>query len=223
VTFVIPKSYKNKAIRVNLVDEGINGGGYGVLQFPPNMLRDGWNVTITESSQQQQDSSSGSNECEKIKPAEKASISIDIKVTDSYGNPVNRFNNSFALKLFGLLKSQEHSACIGYRSRDDEDWSCGDSNTEKQPTKSNSVFVVQSDFDHLTSFAVLLGGSGINECGWGWIEYASMGMIGGSFAFTILMVLLHCFSGDFRAWISGRDERRVMLEIKRRVKLQIEH
>jgi len=216
ITFVVTDNDRDKPIQLNLVHKGTGSGGLGAVAFPPNMLQDGWNVTITQGSAQQD--TSESDGCGSANSYGIASIPIKIEITDSDGNPVNHFNNSFELTLFGILNDQHESACLGYRSQDDDDWSCDQSTTDKQSTRSNSVFVVKSKFDHLTSFAVLLGGSSMNGCRWGWIEYASMGMIGGAVALTLLSIVLHCFSEQFRALIHGQDERRAISSIQRKVK-----
>jgi len=183
------------------------------------MLREGWNVTIVQSSQQH-DSISESNDCEKSKPLETASIQIEIQITDSHGNPVNHFNKSFNLTLFGTLKNQQPSACLGYRSRGDADWSCDESKTNMQWTKVDSVYMVSSSFDHLTSFAVLLGESNSVNCGWGWIEYASMGIIGGSIMLVTLAISLYYYSGQFRVLLRGQDERKALSSIEKKIKLR---
>jgi len=212
VSYVIANRDRNRSIRVNLVNRG-NSGGLGAVEFPPNMLHPGWNITIRLSPQNQQQSSSSSGCGDDNVLTETASVAIEIQVTDSHGDPVRHFDNSFGLSLFGILRNID-DICLGYRSQYDEDWNCDDSGTKARSTNTRSVFVVESEFDHLTSFAVLLGGSN-NRCGWGWIEFASMGMIGGAIVLTLVVMILHCCSYQFRALVAGADERKEMIKIEK--------
>jgi len=208
VSFEVSKHYRNKNLRVNLLNKR-DGGGFGDLVFPANIFREGWNVTIRQSYQEQ---SSSDNGCGNDKSSKTGSIAVDIEVTKSNGDRVNHFDKSFTLSLFGILGAGTESTCLGYRSNERDDWNCDDKqDTNVQSIKTESVFGVESQFDHLTSFAVLLGGSTPGECaGWGWIEYASMGMIGGAILLTIISILLHCCSYQFRVLVSGSDEKKAM-------------
>jgi len=192
-----------------------DNGGVGQLLFAPNMLHPGWNVSITTVDDPSMGSADG---CDDNEP-EAVSHVLEIQVTDEKGHPVKHFDNSFQLSLYAVIKGVSKDACLGYSNSKGEGWKC-DGKTNINATGSSSVFLVDTTSDHLTSFAVLLGSSN-NGCGWGWVEIASLVMIGSAIFLVGLITVLFCSFPAFRAKIRGRNEEAAIQSIKRAMELKL--
>jgi len=212
--YTVNKKDKDKTIVINLANS--ENGGVGQLVFAPNMLRPGWNVSITstdDSSMRSSNSDCGDNELEAVSPV------LEIRVTDDKGRPVKHFEKSFQLSLYAVLKDGDltKDACLGYSNNKQEGWKC-DGVTNFNSTGSSSVFLVDTTSDHLTSFAVFLGGAGgLGEsgCEWSWVQVASLVMIGCAVSFTVVINGLYCAVPAFRSFLGGSNEEAVMKRIRR--------
>jgi len=218
----ITKDDKGKTIEINISNEG--NRGVGQLEFPPGMLHEGWIVLIQSVDPS---ISNNSNNCENnIEPA---SAVLKIQVIDSDGNQVKHFNQSFQLSLYAVIKDSSKDVCLGYSNNDNEGWKC-DTESMLNSTGSSSVFLVKTKSDHLTSFAVLLGsGFGDLNCGWGWIEIASLAMLASTAFFSSVVVSLYCISTPFRTLIKGRNDkaarkrmRRTLQNVRRTMMLELQ-
>jgi len=197
-------------ILINIASEG--NGGVGQLVFAPNMLHEGWNVSIRTVDNPSLHST-GNCDSQELKAA---SHLLEIEVTDEDGNPVKHFgNNRFQISLYAVLADLNKEACLGYSNNDDEGWKCA-STTNINSTGSSSVFLVDTTSNHLTSFAVLLGSNNnLDGCGWGWVEIASLVMIGSTICLVSLINTLYCVSPRFRNVIRGTNEEAVMKSLQR--------
>jgi len=227
IEYTVTKEDQNKNILLNIVDDGGGddkaGGTIGWVQFPPNALKPGWNVTI-RASDHQKTSSSGSNDCgedsDGNQSLEAASVPLEIEVTDSKGRPVRHFSKDFQISLYGLIDQRDlagsSSVCLGYAQSKDDSWKC-DTEASVNATGTDSVYLVGTNSDHLTSFAVLLGSasSGRNGCGgWQWIPIASLAIIGGAFVCFTLVIVTFLHWRRFRAVIRGRNEEAAMRQLE---------
>jgi len=212
MSYTVTEQDKHKGIVLHLANG--DNGGVGRLEFAPNMLHPGWNIsirTVDDSSTK----SSNSGNCGD-RELEAVSRVLEIQVTDERGRPVKQFNNSFQLSLYAVLN--EHltkDACLGYSNNDNEGWKC-DGTTRINSTGSQSVWLVDTTSDHLTSFAVLLG-SFEGGCGWGWIEIASLVMLGCALCFINFVTALYCTVPAFRAIIRGGNEEVIMRGIQKAI------
>jgi len=223
----LTKREVEKTILVNIVSS--DNRGVGQLRIPPNMLREGWNVSI-RTVQVDNSAMTRRSECDdgqrRHNSVEAVSQVLEIEVTDSRGKPVKHFDHSFKLSLFAVIKDDHYrnnDVCLGYSNNydDDEGWKC-DGTSSINSTGESSVFLVETTSDHLTSFAVLLGSAGNGErdgCGstWGWIQIASLVITGTAIALVIIVTTLFYCSPPFRAWIMGRDEDAVMSYIRKAI------
>jgi len=216
IEVTITKEDVGKNILVNIA----NGDdlGVGQLLFLPDTLQEGWNISI-KTVDSPVTTTSNSNDCgDNADEFEAVSHILEIEVTDSNGNPVKHFDRSFQLSIYAVIKDSTQDVCLGYSNNDGQGWKC-DRESNINSTGSSSVFLVDTTSDHLTSFAVLLGdGSNRAGCGWGWIEIASLVMIGGAVSLMTLVNTLFCFSSSFRAWVTGRDEVAVMRSLQQKLR-----
>jgi len=217
-SFVVSKRYRNKQIDFNVEDS--SNRGIAKVEFPPNTLLPGWRVSITKAEESKSDDEA--KDCGKkssSKSKKEASTPFDIQVTNADGKEVSNFGNSFKLSLFasiGATGDTKH-ACLGYWKGKGDSKRCDDSSFKLKKTSSDSVYLVEAQVDHLTSFAVLLGDPGSNDgdCGWNWISIASLTILGSSFLLVISIVFAYCFSGRFRAVVTGSNEKRELSKLKK--------
>eukprot|EP01102_Stenamoeba_stenopodia_P014462 TRINITY_DN4806_c0_g1_i1.p1 TRINITY_DN4806_c0_g1~~TRINITY_DN4806_c0_g1_i1.p1 ORF type:complete len:324 (-),score=53.28 TRINITY_DN4806_c0_g1_i1:121-1092(-) len=217
--FVVTKRFVNKTVRVNILDS--DKGGVGWILFPPNMLRRGWNVSVVTSNE---DSTTKDDDCNGV-VVQQGSAAVDITITNAKGKFIRKFTQSFRLNLYGSVKGSNGQACVGFTNDDQRAWKCNnesdiDNQNQQKVTRDQSVLLVNTQSDHLTSFAVLLGASssrgGCGEDGnWGWIEIASLVLIGSSVFLVTLVTTLYCLSSSFRSLVTGVDEDAAILKLQR--------
>jgi len=217
IEVTVTKEDVGKNILVNIANEG--NMGVGQLRFRPDTLREGWNISIKTVDTPVM-TSSKPDDCGNSEEFEAVSHVLEIQVTDSDGNQVKHFDQSFQLSLYAVIKDSSQGVCLGYSNNDGQGWKC-DQESNINSTGSSSVFLVDTTSDHLTSFAVLLG-SGSNSiragCGWGWIEITSLAMIGCAVSLMTLVNSLYFCSSFFRAWITGRNEEARMRSIEKKLR-----
>jgi len=211
VTYTVTTRDRNKSILLNIV--GKDNKGVGQVLFPANMLQQGWNVTITSSDHPSTSSSDG--DCGETQTLEQTSTSVDIAVTNSKGREVRKFDKSFQLSLYSLIDDKSlDDICFGYSNNRDDGWRCNN-NIDLEKTSTMSVYLVNTKSDHLTSFAVLLGSTSGAGCEWGWIQIASLVILGSTIVFVLLTLALYQYSRVFRVLVTGHDEEEAIESIKK--------
>jgi len=158
------------------------------------VLHPGWTITVSDS--------------DRPKIETIVSTPFQIQVFNEDGQEVTHFRESYEMTLFGSMpkeQKEKSTACVGF-SKVGVRWTCNPGNNDTRPTREENVGFLKSQIDHMTSFAVLLGptvldnngkGNGDGD-GWGWIQIASLVIIGSAFVLSILIgILIHRLSkGD---------------------------
>jgi len=194
-TVTITEAYENKEILIYVSSD--DGKSVGSVSFPPNLLKVGWNVTISSTEATPQDV----NDCGDSSVF--ASNPFEIEVRNSRGKLVKKFDRPLNLSLFGRVHDWE-DVCVGYSEDKGRQWQCNPNDISSESTGTNGVYVVQTTSDHLTSFAVLLGSPTGSGCDWGWVETVSLALIATAICITIAVVIAFWFSTSLRKMISGR-------------------
>jgi len=194
-----------------------------IFEFPPDTLKVGWNVSVSNPSSYVIKSDSDDYRAFRF-----LSVPVQINVFDGRGQPVRQFNKPLNISLFIYDENNrsdgDDKSCFAYNSDEyDQDqgegWKCyGD--YDSQSTRTKRVWYATTTSNHLTSFAVLLGspvGFGGSNGGLDWISIASVAMIGSMLPFVTLIVVLYYLSESFRAIVGGWEAHRSITAIEGRL------
>jgi len=187
---------------INALDT--NGNFAFQFQFAAKALRKGWNVSISAGSEEVITTDPNSGSCGHTARRFLSPV-IQMKIFDENGNPVTNFDMPLNITTFAPFDFNKlQDVCFGYNSDDDTDWKCSD-DFEAHPTKTKDVALAKTVTYHLTSFAVMLGSTAMNDsdCGLDWIAIASIAMIVPAASACVLLGLLYNKSLLFRALVGG--------------------
>jgi len=225
-SFFLPSlSTPNIVCKLSIQD---NDGTAATFEFPPNELKVGWNVSVSDPSRDvlQDDRLDGGDEDgQNRKLVRFLSVPVQMNVFDEKGRPVRRFNKTFEISLFA--SSEYHSnndddRCVAFNSdeynENERGWECF-ANSSFRSTRTRGVTYATTSSDHLTSFAVLLGSpvgfSDDNQLDW--ISIASLAMIGSTLVALVLVVCAYYLSEQFRAVVGGWESHRSLRAIESRL------
>eukprot|EP01102_Stenamoeba_stenopodia_P013658 TRINITY_DN4466_c0_g1_i1.p1 TRINITY_DN4466_c0_g1~~TRINITY_DN4466_c0_g1_i1.p1 ORF type:complete len:796 (+),score=139.52 TRINITY_DN4466_c0_g1_i1:150-2390(+) len=205
VTTVSPSS-EGKPVVINVVsgDKSVVAS----LRFPPNILRPGWTVQIEPPVEVYNSSSSLETEDNCGGTSELRSPAFQVTVKDKKDREVTQFAKPFTMSSFASFSSSEdNSVCFGYiDDRTSDKWKCVSKEHLKTiKTRQRGIHYVETQVDHLTTFAVLLNGRDLSDgCNdFGWIDIVSLSMLGAALVFVTVIVLLFYLNMPFRAFVSG--------------------
>jgi len=230
VQFVVTPQFKDAQVRINLVSSR-DGTSVTTIDFPPNVLKSGWNVTITSvATRSPSTPDKNKSGCSSKNKRRKKILSppFEFDIFDEDGDPVKTFDRSFRISSLTSNSGEKNNVCYGYNHNDNQredvdpksqGWNCND-NIDVRSTRSEEALEVSSEFDHLTTFAVLLGSSsnsddnGCVDDGWDWISITSLALIAGCCSLTLLCVVTYYRSSRFRAMVGGFEASLKMSRIQ---------
>jgi len=179
------------------------------ITFPPGVIKPGWTVSIEQSTSDQTFPSFKScNEEKKKLPKQLAAPRFDINVIDETGRVVDISNLKDLLTLEAFSTDIDNrDACMGFAegNRNNNQWECL-GNSDQRQLKSGEGSYIKSQSDHLTTFAVLLLGSTVNDaCSVDWIWPTSVALLG--VAFCCMIFAAYCGTRKrFKPWVYGFQE-----------------
>eukprot|EP01102_Stenamoeba_stenopodia_P013633 TRINITY_DN4449_c0_g1_i1.p1 TRINITY_DN4449_c0_g1~~TRINITY_DN4449_c0_g1_i1.p1 ORF type:complete len:783 (-),score=105.20 TRINITY_DN4449_c0_g1_i1:38-2386(-) len=205
ITKTLPLSSEGRPILINVISP--DNSLIAALRFPPNVLKPKWVVSINNPLDSYNETSKfRKKDCEDDVPFEIVSPSFQITVRDDQGRKVSKFSKSFSLSSFAQFSSDEaRHICFGYLNElTDDQWKCtSESNLKSTQTKQLGVHLVEENFDHFTTFAVLLGGD--TKCSPDWVWITSLSVLAAALVWVFLCVVLFYWNVRFRAWMSGYE------------------
>lgn len=162
-----------------------DGTSVGSVSVPNNPTGDGqsYNVAVSWITNRVVQHSTG------VQPA---STLVEVNLYDSKGRPVNKFSKALEICIQEESSQVNKDACLGYWDTEKSEWICQDACLESQ----NDGELWCGTTDHLTSFAILLGGNrGSDPCGGKdvtdyVIAWVSLGLISTAVVVFVLSVLL---------------------------------
>lgn len=189
------------------------------LVFPPNVLKPGWRVQISEPKGDYR-SSLEKDDCGHKSRVDVGSPPFNIKIYDHNDHPITKFPKPYTISSYATVSSdkERNDLCYGFlEDEPDSKWQCTDSESD---TKTSDSQYVESTLDHLTTFAVLLGDPNSltnGGCGLDWVSIASLSMLAGALILFVFFVALFLLSERFRALVGGYNPELAMSKVMTKV------